>query len=145
MQYSTNRLLRGTLAVLVVCAIGGAIYLSINPLGTPEPNTEFYVLNEDGQAADYPGNLSVSEEGTVQVGIQNNEGTQMAYRIVVQSESREFLSRDVTVAAGESWQSPVTFAFDSTGQKRVELLLFREGSESPYRELRLVISVEGSQ
>jgi uncharacterized membrane protein len=48
-----------------------------------EKFTEFYVLNEQGQAFNYPSNLTVGEEGFIIVGLANHEGRTVNYTVEV--------------------------------------------------------------
>lgn len=129
------------LAAVLVLAVLGLIAIVVFPIPLTTANTEFYILGANESAADYPSNLSVGEEGTVTVGITNNEHREMSYRLVVESNESTFVSREVTVPRGETWEDEVTFSFDSSGEKKVELLLYKGESEEVYRWVYVRVNV----
>jgi len=67
-----NKALTIILGVLLLCAIGGVIYISVSP-GAGERFTEFYILGPEGKAVDYPEKVALGEEAMVIVGIVNRE------------------------------------------------------------------------
>lgn len=59
------------LAVALVISMSGVIYIAMIPYEEPDPSTEFYILGPEGEASDYPDNLTVGESGELIVGIVN--------------------------------------------------------------------------
>lgn len=141
MRATLRQGLRAVLAAVLVVAVLGLIAVVVFPVPLTTPNTEFYVLGENGAAADYPSNLTVDEEGTITVGITNNEHREMTYEFEVASNESVFVSRAVTVERGETWEDEVTFSFDSPGEKTVELLLYNGESDEIYRRVYVRVDV----
>lgn len=138
---TVRRVLQIIFALLLVIAIGGVIAVAVFPVPLTTANTELYILGANGTAANYPSNLTVGEQGTVTVGITNNEHRQMTYRLVAKSAASTFVSREVTVARGETWEDEVTFSFESPGEKTVEFLLYKGESEEVYRRVYVQVNV----
>jgi uncharacterized membrane protein len=133
------------LAGLVV--VGGAA-LAVAVLPKPgERLTEFYALGSAGLAESYPREVVVGEPVEVVVGIANAEGVSAEYRVAVVSEGRALAAAGpLQVPAGERIEQVVRFAPDRVdADTRVELLLYRDGSTTPYRALRIWMSVRNAR
>jgi uncharacterized membrane protein len=144
---SLNRALTWILAIVLVAAAVGAVALAIDPPRTTEPYTEFYVLNAEGEAIDYPANLSVGEEATAIVGVGNQERQATNYTVVARLGDRTVTERSVDLGVGESREFTVTFAAREPGDQRLRLLLYRGApgdSTEPYRDLRVLLNVTAS-
>lgn len=130
--------------VLAVAVVG----LALTDPDATEPYTEFYVLGEDGKAANYPKNLSVGETGTVVVGIENHEHRRMTYTMVVSFGHDTVATRTLEIAAERGWTDNVTFTASTPGTHKLSFNLYEGGepggSENPYRSLRLWIRVKPS-
>lgn len=134
-------------------ALGGVFVLSLLlvvaftlvPTGGQD-TTEFYVLGPDGTASEYPENVSVGETVTLRVGIENNEVSQQTYTLVTQTNETALVSRTVEVNRGERWEDSVSFAFESSGRKRLQLQLYTGDSTGgqPYRTLQLFVTARPS-
>lgn len=134
-------------------ALGGVFVLSLLlvvaftlvPTGG-QNTTEFYVLGPDGTASEYPENVTVGETTTLQVGIVNNENAHQTYTLVTQANGTALVSRTVEVNRGERWEDSVSFAFESSGRKQLQLQLYTgESTEGkPYRTLQLFVTVRPS-
>lgn len=59
--------------------------------------TEFYVLNDKGQAFDYPTNLTAGEEGSLIIGLANHEGRTANYTVEVWLVDHTFVNMTVNV------------------------------------------------
>lgn len=140
-ESTTTKVLGGLFVLSLLLVVAFAI------LPTEGANTtEFYVLGQDGTAAGYPENVTVGEQVTLRVGVANQEASRQTYTLVVRTDETEFVSRTITVERDERWEEPVSFAFESTGRKRVQLRLYRGQSTAgrPYRSLRLFVTVRSS-
>lgn len=142
-----NRFLTWVLVVVLVAAIGGVIYLSLNPSPASRPYTEFYVLGPDGNASDYPTNLSVGEEATVTVGVTNHERATISYEVVVAWNETTVHERTLRVAdeATEEFNVSVT-APDEPGVYQLRFFLFWSGGDGQQMSdpLYLRVTVTGS-
>ena len=144
-KQTANRVLTWVLFIALVLALVGVGYVAMSPSAQEDPFTEFYILGPEGEAADYPTNLTVGEEGELIVGITNNEHRDMTYTVVLATGGDVLEERTVDVPDGATWEDDVTFVLDDSGEHRVEILLFvgeaPDSLEDPYRELRLVVEV----
>ena len=70
------------LAVIILAGVVALCYSAAVPF--KEPFTEFYILDMNGKAEDYPDEMVVGEEAELLVGIVNREYKTMAYRVEVQ-------------------------------------------------------------
>ena len=122
-----NKALTIILGVLLLCAIGGVIYISVSP-GAGERFTEFYILGPEGKAVDYPEKVVLGEEAKVVAGIVNQEHREVSYRIeiTIDGEKNGEIG-PVVLNHEEKWEQEVRFRPEKvgTGQK-VEFLLYKD-------------------
>lgn len=133
------------LALLIVVAAVGLVYLSLTTGMPNEPYTEFYLLGPDGEAADYPRNLSTGERGRVIVGIVNHEHEAVTYSVELRFGGAELETRTAALEPGETRERPFTFSAPESGVKRLEVLLYSDSntaSATPYRSLHMTVRVE---
>jgi uncharacterized membrane protein len=123
------------IALVLVCiaSIGVVVYKSLE---VKESYTEFYILGAEGNAADYPQELALGEEGSVTIGIINHEGEPMTYRIEVTIDGIKCSEiTAIDMAPDETWEEEVGFAPDIAGDnQKVEFLLYQGGGTEPYLE-----------
>jgi uncharacterized membrane protein len=139
-----NRVLTIILGALLVCAIGGLIYISISP-GAGEGFTEFYILGPQGKASDYPEKVVLGEEMKVIVGIVNREHRETSYRIEISIDGRTNNEiGPVVLAHDETWEQEVSFRPDRIGDRqKVDFLLYKDEQTVPSSErLHLWIDVK---
>ncbi len=122
--------------VLVLVALGTVSVLGY-VLTQPKPGetfTEFYILGQEGQAANYPLELAVGEEGQVTVGIINHEGKETSYQVEISTQQRIIAKAGpITLADEEKWQGEMGFTLDAAGpEQKIEFVLFKNGSTEPY-------------
>ena len=65
------------IAIVVIASTCAYLYLQKEEDGF----TEFYVLNEEGHAYDFPRNISLGQNATVIIGIANHEGREINYTV----------------------------------------------------------------
>ena len=137
-----NKIISGILFVAVVGAIAALIYSVATPF--KEPFTEFYLLNIDGTANNYPTELGVSEEGEVIIGIVNREYRPMNYRVEMEAEGspgREIAR--VNLEHEGKWEETVAFTLNKPGeQQEVVFLLYDQDKKDPVLDIFLVVDVE---
>jgi uncharacterized membrane protein len=138
-----NKALTIGLAAAVIGTCATVAYVAAHPK-TGEKFTEFYILNTEGKAENYPANMTPGETAEVTVGIVNHEYTISEYRVTVMSDNIQLAKAGpVTLAHDEKWEGIVPFLCNVTGKEKVEFFLFRDDGTEPYLEpLRLWIEVE---
>lgn len=130
-----DKVLSIVLVLVIVGALGALGYVIVTPK-VGETFTEFYILGPEGEAADYPTELEVGEEGKVVLGIVNHEGEDVRYRVEVVTGG-ENSPEPVPVALGneEIWEGEVAFVMEIPGDgQKVEFLLYRENEAEPLLE-----------
>lgn len=148
-SFSVRDVFTALLLIFVVAGLVGVIYVALTPQQAADTYTEFYILGDDGNASDYPTNLTVEEQATVTVGIANHEQQRTKYAVVVRSVEETLATRTITVDRGQRWEGSVSYSVDQPGRTEVRFLLYREGNSGPetppYRELRLWTNVSSSR
>ncbi len=133
-----------TMGLVIGVVVSGALLSSF--VAAPkvgERFTQFYVLGSGGKIERYPTNLTLGENGTVILGVINQEFEEVNYSVVVKLDNETIGTVDnVGLMHEEKWEQNFTFTPEEAGDKiKLEFLLFREGVDDPYRSLQLWISV----
>ena len=123
------------LVISILGALGTLGYVIATPRAE-ETFTDFYILGEEGKAADYPSELKVGDEGKVQVGIVNHEGKEVTYRVELVMGSQKIKGVEpVVLVDKQKWEGEVSFVPAVAGEnQKLELLLYKEGGIEPYLE-----------
>ncbi|MFC1904414.1 DUF1616 domain-containing protein [Chloroflexota bacterium] len=147
-RWSTTPRLDKVLSVLLVVAVVVALSCLGYVVATPKQNerfTEFYILNIEGKAEDYPQQVMSGEPVDIIIGVANHESEVVNYRIDVRINGIE--NRQITIkplANEEKLEKVVSFVPQASGEnKRVEFWLYRDDETTPYFEdpLHLYIDV----
>lgn len=148
------------LVIAIVASLAVMVYAFTVPK-TGERFTEFYILDANGTAGDYPTELTVGEYGDLIIGVVNHEHSTTNYMIVEEIVEVNFVMNDttgqeepveisrtrigydnITLDHDETWENPFSFSINDVGDFKVELLLFKDGDESEsYRSLHLWVEV----
>ena len=137
-----GKILSIVLAIITISSIGAFAYNIARPPAT-ERFTEFYVLNTEGKAADYPKELAIGESPSVIIGIVNREQITATYRIEV-STGLTTLNElgPLTLQQGETREEIVTFKPVAAGtDQKIEFLLFKSGQAEVYRSVYILVNV----
>ena len=139
-----GKVLAITVVVAILATLGTLGYVIATPK-VGETFTEFYILGQDGKAANYPKELKVGEKGKVIVGIVNHEGKEVSYRVEVVAGSQESTEVGPVVLVDEQkWEGEVSFVPEVAGEnQKVEFLLYKDGEVEPCLEpLHLWVDVK---
>jgi uncharacterized membrane protein len=140
-QKTVDKVLNILLLVAVVGVLGTVAYVLIrNKNG--EKFTQFYVLNLDGKADNYPHDIVSGQSGSVLLDIVNDEGAAAMYKIEILIDGQPVNEIDsIVLSQGQQWEQPVTFTPSKTGDNQeVQFELFV--NDSPlFQELHLWIDV----
>ncbi len=132
------------LIAAIVITSGFIIYFYVAPQKVNE-FTEFYVLNSEGQAKDYPELATAGNTVDVIIGLVNHESKPATYQVHVVISGTEVKRVDVgTLADREKWEQTVSFVPEVAGQHQsVDFFLYRDGGTQPYHKdpLRLYMDV----
>ena len=141
-----NKVLTLILSAFILGVIGTLAYVIVTPKAG-EKFTEFYVLGLDGKAENYPRELTVGEPDKIILGIVNHEQeNDMVYRveITIDGEVNDTIG-PLALANEVKWQSEVGFTPHKAGDnQKLELVLYKQGEDKPYRSLYLWVDVKGT-
>ncbi len=137
---SINKILLIILIAAALGAIGGIVYVTTT---SKSGFTEFYILDLEGKATDYPLELEVGDVGSVMVGIVNHEDEKVTYQLEVRINGTINEIESIALGDEEEWEELVSFVPGKVGdEQRVEFLLYKNREGEPYLELYLLINVK---
>jgi uncharacterized membrane protein len=127
--------------LLALLFVIGALAIQIVTTPKIEKFTEFYVLNAEEKAGDYPRNLTLGESMEVLLGIHNHEAQDVEYRVVILLENETVKEiKGIKLKHDERWEEKVGFIPDKARENmRLELLLYKD--DELYRSLQLLMNV----
>jgi uncharacterized membrane protein len=128
------------LAIVLFLAIIFGAFLAIN-MKPKEHYTEFFILNENGKAGDYPKNLTLGQNATIITGIVNHEQEKARYLLQIDLDQEKIFERNLELNDGEKLMQNVTFNASKSGQQKLELELFKDNASPPY-SLHLYLEVK---
>ncbi len=139
-----NRALFIFLVVAIVVTSGFIIYMVVTPQKA-EKFTEFYILNTEGKAQDYPEQVTVGHPVDILIGVVNHEYQPADYRVDIKMDGIEVGEANTgTLAYQQKWEEKVSFIPQVVGEgQRVDFILYKNGETEPYLKepLRLYIDV----
>jgi len=144
-----ERALQWATVVLAALVLTGAVALGwclMVPTADP-PMTEFYILNSDGLAGDYPATIVPGQPLPVQFGVVNREAGASSYEVRAEMAG-DLLdgAGPIVLRPGETWLGELRLALSGDAAVAgpeagaVEFVLARDGQ--PYRSLHLWLAVE---
>ncbi|NYB52797.1 MAG: DUF1616 domain-containing protein [Methanobacteriaceae archaeon] len=137
-----ERILSIILIISIILAIATTVYIIVKPK-EGEKFTEFYILGPNGTASNYPTNLTTGQNGTVIIGVVNHEYATTDYKLVVKVNNSTLKQENLTLSNGEKVEIPYTFTAGTSGQKKMEFLLYKlPDNETVYRSLHLWLNVK---
>lgn len=151
-----DRVLSVVLVIAILGALGALYYIIAAPkveleildytIVAPEREeslTKFYILGLSGEATDYPDQLVVGEGGSVIVGISNQEGETVGYRLEVRINGvRNNEVGAVVLEDEQEWQEEVSFVPQVAGEnQKVEFLFYKQGQDETYQTLHFYVDV----
>ena len=127
-----DKILSAALIVAIIVCTGFIIYLSITP-SSNDKFTEFYILNENGKASDYPFVVKAGEPVTVVLGLINHEYQPVNYKILIKQNGA--IIKTVTTGLlpdKQKWEEKVDFAVEGSGRSQTEFYLFTDDGKEPH-------------
>lgn len=137
----TNKIISVIIIIAIILAVSATVYIIVKP-PHGEKFTEFYILGENGKAADYPTNMTVGETGNVTIGIVNHDYKTVDYNLVVESNNTITMQKNVTLGSGAKVEIPYNFTVESAGQNEIKFTLYKLPDEKTiYRDLHIWVNV----
>lgn len=131
--------------ILILMIIGtvGTIGYTVTTI-KKERFTEFYLLNLENKAENYPLIVRVGKENQVNLNIVNRESETTQYRVEVKMDGQKITEvEQIILNYREKWEQKVSFTARRVSQRqKVEFLLFKGNSSEPYRNLHIFVDVE---
>ncbi len=140
-----QRALDKRLSIILIASIIGSfatlVYVGVTPrIG--EKFTEFYLLDPNGKASDYPIDLKVGDKGELIIGIVNHEHENVTYRLEVNLNDSLIHEENVFLIENETWKTPFTFkATDKGKNQKLEFTIYKNQQIEAYRTLHLWVNV----
>lgn len=138
-----NRALFVFLAAAIVVTSGFIIYMNVTPQNINK-FTEFYVLNTEGKASDYPEQVTVDNPVGVLLGVVNHEYQPADYNVEIKMGDTEVGEANTgTLAYQQKWEEKVSFVPRVVGEsQRVDFILFKDGKTEPYLKEPLTLYID---
>ena len=137
----SRKILIVILLVAIVSAIGCLGYIIAN---AKPKYTEFYILNSEGEAGNYPGQVVSGEPVDIIIRIVNHEYEPNSYRVDITGYSignKEIMIDEL--AHGEEFEEMVSFVPQIAGEEqKVEFWLYKNGELEPYFQDPLDLSID---
>jgi len=129
-----------SILVVIVVALGFLGYIIFNP----KQFTEFYILNVEGEAKDYPEQVVLGEPIDISIGVVNHEYELTSYRIDIMVNGIK--NKEISIgelAHKEKWEEIVSFTLDEAGDgQEVEFYLYKNNEVQPYFEDPLLLWID---
>jgi len=127
-----NKLIAGILIAAILICVAAIVYLAV----TTQPSesfSEFYLLDREGRAADYPSQAVAGQPVSVIIGVINREGRLCDYTVQISQNDAIIKSIKVgTLNDGQKWEQPVEFMLSHAGDlQKVNLYLFMDNGSAP--------------
>jgi uncharacterized membrane protein len=139
-----NRVVIIILSAAILVTLGFIVYLRVTPQAVNK-FTEFYMLNAEGKAGDYPEVVTAGEPVVIILGVVNHEYQPVSYQVAIKLDGTEVEEVDVGMLAyQQKWEEKVSFTPQAAGDKqKVEFILYKNGGTEPYLKepLRLYVDV----
>jgi uncharacterized membrane protein len=131
------------LAAAIVVTSGFIIYMNVTPQKA-EKFTEFYILNAEGKAKDYPEQVTLNSPVDVLLGVVNHEYQPADYKVEIEMDSTEVGEANTgTLAYQQKWEEKVSFVPRIVGQgQRVDFILFKNDETEPYLNEPLTLYID---
>jgi uncharacterized membrane protein len=123
---------------------GSALYVGITNPGTDTNVTEFYMLNSEGKASNYPEELSLGESEELIVGVSNNTPVEQGYILKSSWGKSETRVSEIHLRPNNERELKLNLtAPEVPGTHQYYIRLYKKSSKSNHLvgELRLSVDV----
>ena len=143
---SLDKALSISLVVAILAAISSLSYVIAVPK-EGDKFSEFYILNTEGKAENYPSQITLGEPVELLIGVVNHEYEPTSYRIEIDIDGSQVRKININALAhDEKWEATISPTPESAGQnQKVTFQLYINNSTEPYLKdpLHLYLDVIG--
>ena len=141
-QLKRDKIITVALAVMLIGAIATLGYVGSRPR-TSDKFTEFYILNDAGEANDYPSTVVIGQGAKVEVGVKNLEKQSIAYKIEISLDGEDIQEiGPFDLSAQQKLAQEVTIDPIHVGDNQeLNFLLYKGDNANVYASLHLWIDV----
>lgn len=138
-----NKFLLVILALTIIGLTAAIVYISVVP-HSEDKFTEFYLLNKDGKASDYPGDIAAGQPAIVTLGIVNHEGDTAKYRIQATCDGAIISTIETgAVLNGQKWERTVDiYTICEASTQAIKFFLYMNGETTPHLNNPLVLNIQ---
>jgi uncharacterized membrane protein len=137
----SDKILSAILIAAIALCTGFIIYLSITP-SSNDKFTEFYILNDEGKASDYPFDVKTGEPVSVVLGVINHEYRPVNYKIQIKQNGAIIKSVIVgPLPDKQKWEEKVDFTVEGSGKSQSEFYLFTDDGKEPHIKDPLILKL----
>jgi len=142
---SVDKILSLFLIFSVIFGVSSIIY-GFGMAENSEVFTEFYILNEKGEAGNYPNSAYSGENISVILGLINRHNIDMTYKIIVLSEGKIFTELNVdNLQQDHSWEQAINLNINELGTHKIEFILFDSSNTDPSDTLHIWVEIKNSE
>jgi uncharacterized membrane protein len=141
-----NKWLAILLSAAILLLLIVIIFLALSP-HEQDKFTEFYILNVNGKAANYPRQVKLGDQVEVIVGVINHENKRMSYKITLKNGDAEIGAFETGILqANDKWENKINFTMNKTGKnQKINFYLFVANEPSPHIEDPLTMIIDVAQ
>jgi len=136
---------QSSLSIILVASIIASSAILIYIIVTPKPSekfTEFYLLDSNGKASNYPTELKILEEGKVMIVIVNHEHEPINYRLEVIFNGSMIHEENIFLIENKKWEYLFIFKASKKGiNQKLDFILYSDQQMEAYRILHLLVSI----
>ncbi|MCX6004580.1 MAG: DUF1616 domain-containing protein [Chloroflexi bacterium] len=138
-----NKILFFVLLAAIVICIGSIIFVA-TIANKADSFTEFYLLNANGKAADYPYMVKAGEPANIIIGVVNHEKKPIDYKIVISiGEVNIKTIRTGTLQNDQKWEQNISFAPVTIGNnQRVKFSIFANDDATALQKDPLTLTID---
>ena len=130
----------------IMLTIGTAAYTILKPGPLQADNnkinsTDFYIKEVNVNASNYTLNLTSGAKTNLTMVLVNQEGSAANYRLVVLVNNTLLKQDNITLQNNQQMEIPLNFTAGTTGQKKMEFILYKLPDQKPYQTYSLWMKI----
>jgi len=129
--------------IVFIAVLGYAVYSAVS-LPPGQNPSEFYILNSDGKAENYPVQIKAGEPFSINAVVVNHESQSTDYKIRIIDAGMVISEIDTSsLNRGGKWEETVSIILKASGQnQKIEFYLYKDGEKEPYFKEPLYLYID---